>query len=58
VGPLAIAQLFLRDDAANKYPKEHREYLADLLLEFEKLLGFGIRLNKVSFSLSKERICV
>jgi hypothetical protein len=46
-GPLAIAQTFLRDEAANKYSKEHREKLADLLLDFEKLLGFAVRLNKV-----------
>lgn len=46
VGPLAIAQIFLKDEAANKYPKEHREHLADLLMEFEKLLGFAVHLNK------------
>jgi hypothetical protein len=45
-GPLAVAQIFLNDAAADKFPRQHRANLADLLMEFERLLGFGVRLNK------------
>ncbi len=45
-GPLAVAQIFLSDASADKFPAQHRANLADLLMEFERLLGFGVRLNK------------
>jgi hypothetical protein len=45
-GPLAVAQIFLSDASADKFPAQHRANLAELLMEFERLLGFGVRLNK------------
>lgn len=45
-GPAAIISMFLSDQSAVKWPQSQREALADLVIEFERALGFAVRLNK------------
>jgi hypothetical protein len=45
-GAGAIIQAFLSDEAAEKYPKEQREKLADVTIEFDRSLIFAVKVNK------------
>jgi hypothetical protein len=45
-GPAAIISMFLSDQSATKWPSAQRDALADLVIEFERALGFAVRLNK------------
>jgi hypothetical protein len=45
-GAGAIIQAFLSNEAADKYPQEQREKLADITIEFDRALIFAVKLNK------------
>ena len=51
-GPAAIIKTFLANEAASKWPEDKRNQLADAVIEFERALQIGVRLNQVCIALT------
>jgi hypothetical protein len=45
-GPAAIIKTFLANENAEKFPVEQRTQLADVVMEFVRLLSVCLKLNK------------